>query len=70
MSEIMKIDAEYSDWINELSELNKSWSCRVGGEFMDTIIEIVGEFFEFIIEFIEIKLYKRKNRDEDNDSNF
>lgn len=36
---------------------------------MDTIIEIVGEFFEFIIEFIEIKLYKRKNRDEDNDSN-
>ena len=37
---------------------------------MDTIIEIVGEFFEFIIEFIEIKLYKRKNRDEDNDSNF
>ena len=38
--------------------------------FMDTIIEIVGEFFELIIEFIEIKLYKRKNRDEDNDSNF
>ena len=35
---------------------------------METIIEIMGEFFEFVIEFIEIKLYKRKNRDEDNNS--